>query len=482
MGIPGYYTQLKSLYVRKQLKEFADGRIFIDGHSMSHMVTQRCMPGARYDLRAVRCHMEVVLRKWLLAGWKIEMILFDGLTPLSKFKETERRRDIRVKEGIEANSFCLPAGCADVCSDTILSQFADIPCRIAPEECDDILASLVYNYATQNPGKPTYVMTNDTDFCAFDFPDNVVILNTSVFGIDAGVINTLNPAKTLKERFNLAPSLAGYGAMEFTKLSKCEPLKDEEGYKKFAESQMAILKRFSFGSAQDYIKDEHASRVYSLLSDTDENNAHRVVNAWFGCGQLYTFLQVLCEPKDAEYAFDAGRKWRSVAYELILEKIGADSASDQFQEHGRKGDVTHCYDLPVTDKSRAVFDAEQKNYKLQTRQQILDEIAAWDIDSMTLAIWEEALLTTPQSNGEYNEEALRDLSKNFLSQIIRLEGGPRKLCSPLRQEYLRFYNKFFAIFQSLRLLEAAGVRLPVTIKSYDLDGSLWYILARQAER
>lgn len=482
MGIPGYYTQLKSLYVRKQLKEFADGIVFIDGHSMSHMVTDRCMPGAKYDLRAVRCHMEVVLRKWLQAGWKIGMILFDGLTPLSKFKETERRRDIRVKEGIEAKSLCLPAACADVCSDTILSQFPDIPCRIAPGECDDILASLVYNHAIQNPGMPTYVMTNDTDFCAFDFPDNVVILNTSVFGIDAGVINTLNPAKILKERFDLSPSLAGYGAMEFTKLNKCSPLKDDEGYKRFAESQMAVLKSFDFGSAHDYIQDEKASRVYRLLSDTNENNAHRVVNAWLDSGSLYTFLQILCEPKEAEYAFDAGRKWRSVAYEMILEKIGAESAGEQFKEHGRKGDATHCANLPITDKARAVFDAENEPYKLKTRQQIQDEIAAWDVDSMTSAIWEEALLNTPQSNGEYNEEAMHEISKNFLSQILRLEGGPRKLCSPLGPAYLRFYNKFFAIFQSLRLLEASGVRFPVSINSYDLDGSLWYILARQAER
>ncbi|VBB79322.1 YALIH222S01e36290g1_1 [Yarrowia lipolytica] len=449
---------------------------------MSHMVTERCMPGAKYDLRAVRCHMEVVLRKWLLAGWKIEMILFDGLTPLSKFKETERRRDIRVKEGIEAKSFCLPAGCADVCSDTILTEFPDISCRIAPGECDDILATLVYNYATQNPGKPTYVMTNDTDFCAFDFPDNVVILNTSVFGIDAGVINTLNPAKVLKERFDLCPSLAGYGAMEFTKLNKCGRLKDDVGYKKFAESQMAILQRFSFGSAQDYIQDEHASRVYRLLSNTNENNAHRVANAWFDYGQLYTFLQILCEPEEAEYAFDAGRKWRSVAYDLILEKIGAEPTEDQFQEHGRKGNVTHCANLPITDKARAVFDASSDTYKLQTREQILDEIADWNINSMASAIWEEALLTTPQSNGEYNEKAMYELSMNFLTQILRLEGGPRKLCSPFGPAYLRFYNKYFAIFQSMRLLEAAGVQLPVTINSYDLDGSLWYILARQAER
>ncbi|KAG5367085.1 hypothetical protein CJU89_1533 [Yarrowia sp. B02] len=477
MGIPGYYTQLKSLYVRKQLKEFADGTVFIDGHSMSHMVTERCMPGARYDLRAVRFHMEIVLRKWLQAGWKIEMILFDGLTPLTKFQETERRRDIRVKESIKAQSLSSQATCADVCSDTILSQFPDIACRIAPGECDDILASLVYNYAVKNPGKPTYVMTNDTDFCAFDFPDNVVLLNTSVFGIDAGVINTLNPARVLRERFDLSPSLAGFGAMEFSKLNKSGALKDKPEYKQFAKSQMAILQKFSFGSAQEYIEDEYAMRVYRLL-DTNENNAHRVVNGWLDYKQLYTFLPILCEPEDAEYTFDAGRRWRSVAYEMILEKIGA--SGEQFQEHGRSGAQTSCTNLPITDSSRAAFDAES-SYKLGTRQQVLDEIAKWDVKAMINAIWEEALRTTPQSLGEYNEEVMHTLSLDFLAQILRLEGGPRRNCT-LRPEHLRFYNKFLAIFQSLRLFKAVGVRFPAQIQSYDLDGSLWWTLVRWAER
>lgn len=479
MGIPGYYSQLKSLYVRKQLKEFADGVVFIDGHSMSHMVTERCMPGAKYDLRAVRFHMEVVLKKWLLAGWKIEMILFDGLTPLTKFKETERRRDIRVKEAIAAKSLSLPAGCADVCSDTILSQFPDIATRIAPGECDDILASLVYNHAVRNPDKPTYVMTNDTDFCAFDFPDNVVILNTSVFGIDAGVINTLNPRKVLKERFDLLPSLAGYGAMEFSKLNKSAALKDKEKYHQFAASQMAILQKFTFGSAKEYIEDEVTSRVYKLLG-TNENNAHRVVNAWLESESLYLFLQILCEPVESEYAFDAGRKWRSVAYEMILEKIGATYEGYQFQEHGRRGDSTSCTNLPISDTGRAVFDAEN-SYKLGTKEQVITEIGKWTTKDMTTAIWEEALLTTPQSNGEYNEEAMRELSQDFLSQILRLEGGPRRNCV-LQPEYLRFYNKFLAIFQSLRLLEAAGVSFPADLQSCDLDGSLWWTLARRAER
>lgn len=450
---------------------------------MSHMVTERCLPGSRYDLSAVAFHMTQVLEKWLLAGWNIEMILFDGLTPESKFAETERRRSSRIKDAIGAQSLSLQALCADVCSDVILADFPDIGCKIAPAECDDVLASLVYNYAVSNPSKNTYVMTNDTDFCAFDFPDTVTILNTSVYGIDAGVINTFCPSKSLDEHYSIRPSLAAYGAMEFSKLNKSASLVATEGYQAFRASQMAILTKFDFSNAQQYSTNKVASRAYTLLGNSSENNAHRVVNCWLENHSRYLFLPIVCEPKESEYAFDAGRKWRSVAYELILEPIGGvETRNEHLDEHGRREDATCVVELPIGDVSRAQFDASgRETYKFDTREKILKDISEWDLEKMVQEIWSEALATTPQSNGEYHAETMEELGLDYLRQILRLRGGPRKNCT-LKPAFLRFYNKFLAIFMSLRMLEAAGVKFPVQMKSYDLDGSLWWTLARRGER
>lgn len=482
MGIRGFYSQLRPLYRAKKPNAFADGTMFIDGHSMSHMVARCGDPGAMYDCKGVSNTMDMLMTEWLAAGWNIELIIFDGLTPREKMEEIDKRTRERIRDACRTNTLSLAAGCATVCYSLITQKFPEICCRIAPGECDDILASVAYNYAMKNRTTPTYILSSDSDFCAFDYPDNVTIVNPNDY-YKRGTMEALTLTPTIRKSWRCAPSSAAWHRLN--NMNNSHKNGDNPAYLKYAKEQQARLELYRLSSAAEYTKDPVMSRSYNVLDRADEPGAHRVVNSWDDSKTSYMYMPITCEPARSEFSFDAGRRWRSVAYEIITTQAGGHS--EFFTEYGRDGFDTSNRDIPITDQTRAAYDAKS-NYKYGSKEEVIKEVKGWKVEDMIAEICSEALRTSKNGERElsFDPQLLKHQSRLFLNEIL-CQGNPheeptRNRGKGMAAHSLRFYNKFFAIFMSLRLLRSAGVPLPADVELNFLDGARWQKISVEYNR
>lgn len=478
MGIRGLTSQLRPLTVRKPPQAFADGTMFIDGHSMSHTVARSGQEGAMYDWRGVGLAMEMTMKSWLQAGWKIEMILFDGLTPREKMGVIDKRVRERIGKAVNSHSLSLAAACASVCQTTLVNKFPQINCKIAPGESDDLLASLVWNYATRHADTPTYLLTGDSDFCAFDFPNNVTLVNPQTY---RGQFDSLNLTPQVTRRKGVPPSAYAY-ITQYAR-SSGQAVLTNPNYIKYANEQMETLKSQSIATHAEYMKDEAMMHSYKVLGEdnTFDQAAHRVINSLVASNELYMMMPIMCEPSESEFCFDAGRRWRSLAYEVIAQKEGG-SKDMYFTEYGRHEYRTNERKIPITDGSREQNDRLEK-YKYGSKESITKEINSWKTkEDFVQAIYNEMDMTTPSGEGplKYSPEITKNAALAYLNEIVDSVGNKHrkeiyfknrgKMMSPTA---LRVYNKFLACVMSLRLLQCAGFKLPVNLELYDMDGARW---------
>lgn len=427
--------------------------------------------------------MEKELKGWEKAGWKIELILFDGLTPLSKFVEINSRQRSRIRDGHNSASLSLAASAACVCQATIEQKFPHVNCRVAPAECDDILASIAYQYALKNPATPTYLFTGDSDFCAFDFPSNVVLVDP--FAVKKQ-FDTLKLTEKVKNKFNVPPSALAHEVRQLQPVVRPNVL-TLPAYKKFAKDRQAVLDRYKIASFSDYCASDEMMNSYNVLSPhTQEPSAHRIVNSWTDSKSLYMYMPILCEPKESEYCYDAGRRWRSVAYEIISQKAGANEKL--FVEYGRNGEQAEGRNIPITDEARQETKEAYKYYSISS---VTNEINKWTTpEHMIEAMIKEVAKTTQIgrkfTNLNYNMATTENLARKYLTEIFQNSGNPNRVEIIESQRGFnmsvssrRWYNKFLACVNSFRLLEAAGFTLPVSLELSDMDGARWAQMIKQ---
>lgn len=480
MGIRGLTSQLRPLTVRKAPQALADGTMFIDGHSMSHAVARSGKEGAMYDWRGVGLAMEMTMKSWLQAGWKIEMILFDGLTPREKMDVIDKRVRERIGKAVNSHSLNLAAACASVCQATLVNKFPQINCKIASGESDNLLASMVWNYATKHTNTPTYLLTGDSDFCAFDFPDNVTLVNPHTH---RGQFDALNLTPQVTRKKGLPPSAFAYNVQYGQVRSYGQSVLTNPEYIKYATEQMETLKSQSIATHAEYMKDEAMMHSYNVLGEGNsfDQAAHRVINSMVASNELYMMMPIMCEPMESEFCFDAGRRWRSLAYEKIAQKAGG-SKDMYFTEYGRDRNRTSKRKIPITDGTREQNDRLEQ-YKYGSKESITQEINGWKTkEDFVQAIYNEMDLTTPSGEGllKYSPEITKNAALAYLNEIVNSVGNKHRKeiyfknrGQDMSHTALRVYNKFLACVMSLRLLECAGFKLPVNLELYDMDGARW---------
>ncbi|KAG5368433.1 hypothetical protein CKK34_2044 [Yarrowia sp. E02] len=475
---------------------------------MANMVVRQGFRGAMYDWRGVSSSMENIMNQWIGYGWNIELILFDGLTPRNKMKVMKKLLLDQILTATRAISLSTPAGAAAVCHSTLLHKFPQINCKIAPGETDAILSSIAYNYAKKHPDTPTYLMSGDSDFLAFDFPDNVTILDTEPETMD------------LHRSINLTPKVreaksAPASALAFSKLthSHLHNAVMDPRYFDYAEKQMLQLTRFNVSDHKEYVLNDELMRSYRVLENRPfDEGAHKVVNAVSALEAdpksdqgLFTIMPIMCERQETEFCFEAGRRWRSLAYQMIIEQT-TNKRHSEFYEYGRQ--VIHFKKamIPVSDGAREKHDKLEKDdkkynfrrrrlpskprdeydrllaqvYYYGSKESITNEIKGWKTaEDVVEAIYKEIIRTSPVQPEElkYSPAIAESYIKTFLREVFDPVARNRNPESDrglgMTATSKRLYNKILACVMSLRLLQSAGLSLPVDVELFHLDAARW---------
>lgn len=503
MGIKGYFATMKERFTPLTLDQIGRGVVFIDGHIMAHQIANMVDPGSRYDMRAVAMKLEELFNCWIgQHKWDIQLVLFDGLVPAEKMDTRRKRAEESLPTALSAQSLALTVLCGALCLDTIQAKFPQVPCLVSPEEADRDLACLVYNYARQNPSKAVHIISNDSGFCAFDFPDNVNVVNTLVGGLENSVLYALPVSRTVATWIGVKPTLLAYSVMKHSNRgpSQAKKYEDEEGYLEFSQKQDQLLAKANYSSVGEYLAEPTTRRAYQIFGQQhDELLMHSAANAWIDYGYAYVLLPVMCEPKEFEYAFDAGRGWRSVAYEICAQRLGQvfpekDMVSNYVREFVRVGASLGEVEVPITAQGRAEYNSIGSHYQLVQKDDLLKTIKTWRTGDLIQAIWAEIAATSPNLRNtklEYDNNHTRDRVVKYLKEAWNDEGPfalrkysrkerklmARKSCAMNATER-RFYNKLLACIQSLRMLQSVGVKFPVDIHLFDIDGTRWMSMAK----
>jgi hypothetical protein len=251
-------------------------------------------------------------------------------------------------------------------------------------------------------------------------------------------------------------------------------------YLEFLASQMDTLKRNSISTHDEFANNEQMMHSYRVLGENSFDQAgHRIINGLVASNELYMMMPIMCEPSDSEFCFDAGRRWRSLAYEVIAQKAGGKGM--YFSEYGRNGWNLGERKIPITDGSREQTD-RLEDYKYGSRETITYEIKQWKTKKdIVNAIYNETALTTPSGDGilKYSPEITKQAALAYLNEIVdsvdkrRRDIYHRDRGRSMTPTSLRIYNKMLACVLSLRLLQCVGFKLPVELQLYDMDGARW---------
>lgn len=254
-------------------------------------------------------------------------------------------------------------------------------------------------------------------------------------------------------------------------------------YIEYAAEQMETLKSHSIATHAEYVEDEAMMHSYKVLGEDNsfDQAAHRVINSLVASNELYMMMPIMCEPVESEFCFDAGRRWRSLAYEIIAQKAGG-SKDMYFTEYGRNRAMPSERKIPITDGSREQNDRLEK-YTYGSKESITQEVKSWKTkEDLVQAIYKETDLTTPSGEGvlKYSPEITKGAALAYLREIVDSVGNKHRKDiyfkdrgQPMSSTALRVYNKFLACVMSLRLLQCAGFKLPVDLELYDMDGARW---------
>lgn len=498
MGIKGYFSTMRERFTPLTLDQIGRGVVFIDGHIMAHQIANMVDPGSRYDMRGVAMKLEELFNCWIgQHKWDIQLVLFDGLVPTEKMDSRRKRAIESLPTALHAQSLALTVLCGALCLDTIQTKFPGVPCLVSPGEADPDLACLVFNYATMNPNKAVHIISNDSGFCAFDFPENVHIVNTLVGGLENSVLYALPVSRTVANWIGVKPTLLAYSVMKHSGKgpSQAKKYEQEEGYIEFSQQQQQLLAKANYASVSEYLGEPITRRAYQIFGQShDELLMHTAANAWIEYGYAYVLLPVMCEPKEYEYAFDAGRRWRSVAYEICAQRLvqvfpEKDFVKSHVREFVRIGETLGEMDVPIRDSERTRYNSTGSHYQLFARDELLRAIKTWKTSDLINAIWIEISATSPNIRNtklEFDAHHMRDRVLRYLKEAWNDEGVfalrrysrkerklmARKSCA-MDGTDRRFYNKLLACLQSLRMLQAVGVKFPVDVHLFDLDGTRW---------
>lgn len=479
-SIPGLDQQLKPFYapIDHGRGILAKGKVFIDGDCWALRMTATGHFTLRNDWSGLCERVDKAMQEW--RKWDIATIMFNGQGPeIDRVGSQQETDDImRVM-----SSYPYLGGRPNVASavvyDYLREQHPKINVVATPtDQKQQILASSVYQYALHNRDQKVFLLATDNTYAAYHWPENVYLVKWDV-NTDDWVLSMMHPSWTPRRRLKLHCFELAFlckekyeGPKTFKDIKKW--LRTNDKYHKWREDQRAILQTMHV-----------FVRPYKHVREGDCFEVQRALNNVRNKKTLYKQLPLMNEPLWAESAFIAGRHWRSLAYELMIDRVSyLPDNRFYFVEGRREGTTIAMTKVPICDRMRAL---EPEIYPPMNR--MLAQFKCMTSKTLRKLIMQQVLNLSPNEGPDerlnYDRRLYQELLVIYMRMIWEPElahrtPGKRYLTIPQSDELttalnptaLRLYNKFCACIYSLILLQNV-VELPQKFRFYDLNGMLW---------
>ncbi|RDW32831.1 hypothetical protein B0I72DRAFT_137369 [Yarrowia lipolytica] len=483
MTIAGLSQHLKPFYYKVKHGNTSlakdKGKVFIDGDCFALRLTATGHYTLRSDWGGICQRVDEFMAYW--KDWDIGAIIFDGQGPEIDRVASQQEVDDQMR------FMCRfpflggrPNSVSAIVYDYIRDKYPHLNViATASAQKHEILASTVYQYARYNRSEKVFLLGKDNRYAAYHWPENVHLCKIHTLKHDWEV-SMLYPPRLLKKEPRLHCFELAFLCMErFTGNSSFKEVKKwlrtNDKYHKWREYQHNVLDT----------KHKLIKPYKHINLETDCFEVQRALNIIRNTSTVYKQMPLLNEPFWAESAFLAGRPWRSVAYELLMDRVQymAD-ARMHFVEGRREGSTIAMTKIPVCDRYRekepdvypplaSMMNRLQKITMKGLKRQIVTEIFKY-----TTSKNEDTRL-------DYEEEPYRKLVEVYMLQIWgtkkpatkepdltyrKLEWSDKSMY--LNPTCLRIYNKLYACVYSLIILQSV-VKLPYHFTMADLDSLLW---------
>lgn len=456
------------------------GKVFIDGDCFALRLTATGHYTLRSDWGGICERVDEFMSYW--HDWDIGAIMFDGQGPEIDRVASQQEVDSQMRI-MSGNTFLggRPNSVSAIVYDYLRDKYPHLNViATASGEKDEILASTVYHYARHNRNQRVFLLAKDNKYAGYQWPENVHLAKILSLKHDWEV-TILYPPRLLKRGHKLHCFELAFLCMEqysgsarFKDVKKW--LRRNDKYHQWREYQQNILEtKHKLIKTYKHIKEE-----------TDSFEVQRALNTMRNTNTLYKQMPLLNEPFWAESAFLAGRLWRSIAYELMMNRVSY-IAEDyrHFMEGRREGSTIAITKIPVCDKYR---EKEPDVYPLYNN--MMNRFQRMSMKGLKRQIMSEIFDNTPSKNEDtrldYEEEPYRKLVEVYMAQIWSNQKPVKKDHEKLlyrkiewtdqsmymNPTCMRIYNKLYACVYSLIMLQSV-VKLPYHFTMADLDSIQW---------
>lgn len=456
------------------------GKVFIDGDCFALRLTATGHYSLRSDWGGICERVDEFMSYW--RDWDIGAIMFDGQGPEIDRVASQQEVDSRMRL-MSRNTFLggRPNSVSAIVYDYLRDKYPHLNViATASGEKDEILASTVYHYARHNRNERVFLLAKDNKYTGYHWPENVHLAKIMSLKRD-WEIHILYPPRMLKRGHKLHCFELAFLCME--RYSGSSRLKDvkkwlrrNDKYHKWRELQQLNLET-----------KHKLIRPYKHIKEkTDCFEVQRALNTMRNTNTLYKQMPLMNEPFWAESAFLAGRLWRSIAYELMMNRVSYIAEdSRHFMEGRREGSTIEITKIPVCDKYR---EKEPHVYPLYNN--MMNRLQNVTMKGLKRQIMSEIFDNTPSKNEDtrldYEEEPYRKLVEVFMAQIWSNQKPFKRDREKLlyrdldwddhsmymNPTCLRIYNKLYACVYSLIMLQSV-VKMPYHFTMADLDSVQW---------
>ncbi|ODQ63858.1 hypothetical protein NADFUDRAFT_80022 [Nadsonia fulvescens var. elongata DSM 6958] len=490
----------------------AGADVFIDGPSLAHRICRDLQFYDMGDTALATQGARRVIQAMLDGGLNIRYIVFDGALPLDK----EDTRIERTKQSIDKLSeqpegLIIASFAADMFREMLDEYYPAIPVITVPYEADFAIAGMIKTYTeeAENKDKMVYVMSSDSDFYVYEMGTNVgcICLSKSE-DLALGQQIFVTQHRKLREMIQRPLWEAGY-LVETTPINSRKKLNffslrnkvmvnkaQRESYEKFKDT--FTLKEFTWTSIAAFVNDTRTTLVNDRIPSCKFTRLHEFLNRHYdnikkekhniGIPKAEVYLPTLVEDVTRPSVWIIGSKWRSLTYEMLIEKLEIKESSvpvtnSLIIEYYRVRRGVGATYIPIQDHSRQegreeidnpehyrfITQGELKGWiksyhndegLVMTVKAIVDEIVTYNLDTQPLSETQCNKLTTYLTSIlNENSEAVvysdSDSDSSMMStKAKRLRDVDWNIAS------LHLFAQTQAALYSLCFLQQAGVELP----------------------
>ncbi|ODQ63859.1 hypothetical protein NADFUDRAFT_52849 [Nadsonia fulvescens var. elongata DSM 6958] len=518
---------------------------FIDGPSLAHCICSDLSSTSVGDPALATEKARRILQRLIDKQIDIRYVVFDGAIPLEKIEtKLQRANQDIAKLHNTPSGLILGSFATDMLRETLDEYFPSIPVITVPYEADYAVAGMVKRYAAifkrrvesvenQSNPKPyesVYLISSDSDFLVYDLGFNVgCVCFTRTKDLEQSKQVFVTYHKEVMDKVGMPLWEAGYVLdkipfykrknLTLSDLSRFKIKKNDPHYHKFKDE--FTLKEFKWSTCDEFARDPHILFIKNFLPSCKLSRLHIMLNrhgenlrAKLTKDSTSIFLPVLVEDIRLSTVWAIGRRWRSLAYEILLKKfeggmINMGELGDytrpgiviEYHRNGKKLDTNR---IPINDKSRGLSDRPNTKssheyidalkemnphdfLKLMAAQIVEDSNAEsfQDLENRLYKYFAfifdlEIESSQATSSCQIEKSAKKPKSKKTKSNEFTSEksDGLLTLMSSLNIEdihwnikKLHLFAQIQALFYSVIFLQQAGVNLGIHVKIRHLRGT-----------